>query len=68
MYIKGQGSQSTCNSISTDCNRNWTEEKEEGYGDDVDPPLSSHGSHRKYRDKIWSTICIELKKKGTYIN
>ena len=53
MYIKGQGSQATCNSTSTDCNRNWTEEKEEGDGDDVDPPLSSHGSHRKYRDKIW---------------
>ena len=49
LITKGQGSQSICNSISTDCNRNFSKtekhlvfhcgvEEEEDGGDDVDPP------------------------------
>ena len=49
LITKGQGSQTICNCISTDCNRNfsklrntlyfhWGVEEEEDGGDDVDPP------------------------------
>ena len=49
LITKGQGSQTICNSISTDCNRNFSKTekhlvfplrcwREEDGGDDVDPP------------------------------